>query len=275
MATNSVEICNRALTDIGARRITALSDPSKEGRACNDNYDISRKAVLRLHPWNFAIERVEITGVEVDSIADDGTGLIEVTTATVHGFTTGDRVTVSGVIGTSEANVTGEVTVSSTTVFTFDDSTFANTYVSGGVAALAAAYEYGFSFALPSDCLRVWTVSDASDNVLTKNEFRIESGRILTNHALVRLKYVKNVTTTTLFDTLFDELLAAHVANAIAYKITGSEAAKQMAMQNLKAKMQAARFVDSVEDPSVPLDGDEWIRSRWDTNQGYVRDPMT
>jgi len=275
MATNSVEICNRALTDIGARRITALSDPSKEGRACNDNYDISRKAVFRIHPWNFATTRIELTGFEIYFVGDGPGGTIFFSTSEAHGFTTGDRVTVASVIGTSEANRTGTVTVTGATNFYFDDTTFENTYVSGGIAAKAAAYEYGFSFPIPTDCLRVWTVSDGADNVLTKNEFRVESGRILTNYSLVRLLYITNVTTTTLFDSLFDELLAAHIANAIAYKITGSEAAKQMAAQKRKAKMQSARFVDSVEDPSVLLDADEWIRARWSTNQGFVRDPQT
>lgn len=274
MATNAVEICNNALSIIGARRITALSDPSKEARNCNDQYEICRKAILRLHPWNFALERVELTGVEVSSAQSNG-GAVQITTAAAHGFVTGDNVTVSGVIGTIEANMTGEITVDDTTNFTFDDSTFSNTYVSGGVAALAPAYEYAFKLPIPTNSLRLVSVSDAADNVLTKNEYRVESGFVLSNYSLLRVRYVRDEDDTTLFDPLFDELLAAYLANVIGYKITSSETVKQITAAHLKQKMQQARFVDSVEDPSVELDGDEWIRSRWSTNQGYVRDPMT
>lgn len=275
MATNSVEICNNALALIGARRITALTDPSKEARTCNDAYDGCRKAVLRLHPWNFATVRVRITGKSISAVVDNGSGLIKITTSSAHGLTTGDYVTVEGVVGTVEANQTAYVTVVNSTNFTLDDSTFTNTYVSGGVVALAAAYEYKFKFSIPTGSLRVWTVSDDSDNVLTKKEYRIEGAYILTNYSVIRVKYIDNVETTTRFDALFDELLAAYIADSIAYKITASETVREAAKRDLRGKMQAARFVDSTEDPSEEFDSDEWIRSRWSTNQGYVRDPMT
>ena len=275
MATNAVEICNNALALIGARRITALTDTTKEARTCNDIYDGARKAVLRLHPWNFATERVRITGKSISAAVDDGSGLIKITTSSAHGLTTGDYVTIEGVTGTVEANQTAYITVVDSTNFTIDDSTFENAYVSGGVVALAPSYEYKFKFSVPATSLRIWTVSDDADNVLTKREFRIEGAYILTNYSVIRVKYVKNIETTTQFDALFDELLSAYIADAIAYKITASETVREAAKRDLKQKMQAARFVDSTEDPSEELDSDEWIRSRWSTNQGYVRAPMT
>lgn len=276
MATNSVEICNNALTLIGTRRITSLSDPSKEARACNDNYDICRKALLRSHPWNFAMTRVELTGKTITAVVDNGSGLIKITTSAAHGLTTGDLVSVDGVVGTQEANVTANaVTVVNSTNFTLDNSEFENTYVSGGLVAPAPAYEYRFKHALPSGFMRICKASDTADNVLAHKEFTIEGQYLLTNYPTVRLEYVANTTTTTLFDPLFDEALAAMVAEKIAYKITGSESAQQRATQQLKKVMQSSRFVDSVENPSAPLDGDEWLRSRWSTNQGFVRDPMT
>ena len=58
MATDNVEICNSALSIIGTRKITSMSDPSVEGRECNSNYDLCRKAVLRDHRWGFASNRV-------------------------------------------------------------------------------------------------------------------------------------------------------------------------------------------------------------------------
>ena len=53
-----VGICNRALQKVGANRILALTDNSREARSCNNAYDSVRQALLRKYRWNFAITRV-------------------------------------------------------------------------------------------------------------------------------------------------------------------------------------------------------------------------
>lgn len=68
----------------------------------------------------------------VSGAADNGSGLIRITTATSYGYVTGDTVTISGVTGTTEANGTWIVTVISAATFDLQGSTFTNTYVSGG-----------------------------------------------------------------------------------------------------------------------------------------------
>lgn len=60
---SEVEICNRALQKIGADRIVALDQDSRNARACNSAYSVVRDAELRAHPWSFAIKR--------DSLAAD------------------------------------------------------------------------------------------------------------------------------------------------------------------------------------------------------------
>jgi hypothetical protein len=60
MASN-VEICNRALQKIGAKRITSLTDDdSKNARACNVAFESCKLAELREHPWSFAVARAEL-----------------------------------------------------------------------------------------------------------------------------------------------------------------------------------------------------------------------
>lgn len=54
---SAVEICNLALSYIGDSSITALSDSNDRARACNIHYAVQRDAVLRAHPWNFAVKR--------------------------------------------------------------------------------------------------------------------------------------------------------------------------------------------------------------------------
>lgn len=59
MASN-VEIANRALQKLGAKRITELTEDSRNARAVNSAFETLKKAELRRHPWNFAVSRAQI-----------------------------------------------------------------------------------------------------------------------------------------------------------------------------------------------------------------------
>ena len=63
MATTAVSICNSALIKVGAERITSLSDSSPVAILCNEQFTKLRDEVLRAHPWNCAITRVELASV--------------------------------------------------------------------------------------------------------------------------------------------------------------------------------------------------------------------
>ena len=67
----------------------------------------------------------------VSNAANNGSGLIRITLAT-HPFVTGQRVGISGITGTTEANGSWTITVISTTVIDLQGSTFANVYTAGG-----------------------------------------------------------------------------------------------------------------------------------------------
>jgi hypothetical protein len=62
MASN-VEIANRALTKIGANRIIALTDNTKEGRTVNSMFTLVRDAELRKRTWRFSIKRAELAAL--------------------------------------------------------------------------------------------------------------------------------------------------------------------------------------------------------------------
>lgn len=77
------------------------------------------------------------TTKSVSGAADNGAGLIRITTSAVHGLTTGNLVTIKSVGGTTEANNTDSnvawaVTVFDATKFDLDGSTFTNAWTSGG-----------------------------------------------------------------------------------------------------------------------------------------------
>jgi hypothetical protein len=60
MANSSIDICNLALTKVGAERISSFDDQTKGARTCKDHYEETRDALLRSHPWNFAIKRASL-----------------------------------------------------------------------------------------------------------------------------------------------------------------------------------------------------------------------
>ena len=58
-----VGICNIALTNLGVKRITSLTEDTAAARACNERYEDVRDAVLRAHPWNCARAQASLNAV--------------------------------------------------------------------------------------------------------------------------------------------------------------------------------------------------------------------
>jgi surface protein len=70
--------------------------------------------------------------VTVTNAVNNGSGLIRITTGAAHGRTTSDKIFISGVLGTTEANGGWIVTVIDATTVDLQASTFTNAYTSGG-----------------------------------------------------------------------------------------------------------------------------------------------
>jgi hypothetical protein len=71
---SKVSIANRALTYLGAKRITALSDDTLEAEAISTMYEQSLRSILSECLWTFATERVSLTRI-VDSPAWQNDGM--------------------------------------------------------------------------------------------------------------------------------------------------------------------------------------------------------
>lgn len=63
MPPSPVNICNIALSHLGAGGIDALTERSAEANACQLHYDIARDATLRDFPWNFATKRAVLAAL--------------------------------------------------------------------------------------------------------------------------------------------------------------------------------------------------------------------
>lgn len=67
---SDVQIANRALSKLGDKRITSLTQDSEPARAINECYVIVRQGEIRRHPWHFAKKRVSLAA-DVDTPAFD------------------------------------------------------------------------------------------------------------------------------------------------------------------------------------------------------------
>lgn len=64
---SQVEIVNVALTRLGADPITSLEDGSTEATIANTCWEVSRRAALRDHFWNFAITEATLNAIDGES----------------------------------------------------------------------------------------------------------------------------------------------------------------------------------------------------------------
>ena len=55
-----VQICNRAMQRLGAKRITSLTQDTPNARSCNFAYEPIRDAELRSHTWSSAVKRAQL-----------------------------------------------------------------------------------------------------------------------------------------------------------------------------------------------------------------------
>tara|TARA_R100000458_G_scaffold59881_1_gene72423 strand:- start:4949 stop:5518 length:570 start_codon:yes stop_codon:yes gene_type:complete len=61
LTTTETSISNSALVKLGAERINSLTETNRRAQLCNEQYEKVRDEVLRAHPWNFAIKRMELS----------------------------------------------------------------------------------------------------------------------------------------------------------------------------------------------------------------------
>lgn len=60
MSFSQVDICNKALTKVGAARIVAITDETRQARTLAAIWDMTRDVELAAHPWSFAIKKADL-----------------------------------------------------------------------------------------------------------------------------------------------------------------------------------------------------------------------
>ena len=72
MAATALELCNDALSEIGAANITSLTaNATKEDRVCNQFYAKLRDELLKQFSWNFAKKATPLNRIDLFDTSDD------------------------------------------------------------------------------------------------------------------------------------------------------------------------------------------------------------
>jgi len=122
--------------------------------------------------------------------------------------------------------------------------------------AVAPAFGYVYSYALPTDCLRVLHL-ERKDMV-----FKIEGRKLLTDESPARILYIKQVTDPNQFDAMFTEAFSARLAAELAISISESNSLYQNMMEVYRMKITDARSIDGQESGEPEIVADTWLDSR-------------
>lgn len=271
MSQTATDLANQALIHVGSAPVITdiTTDTSVEGVDIRTVLELCRQSVLRKHPWKFAKDRATIVLKSVTGAADNGAGLVRITSAG-HGLTTGNVVAVTGITGTTEANGTWTVTVISSSTFDLVGSAFVSTYISGGYFGLAADHSYTFKIPYPSSMLRF-----LAQNREERFGYSLEGQYILTDETTIKVRFIRDITTYSEWDPLAYECLALAIALKVCYKITQSNSLRKDLAEQLERLLRSARHTDSTEQDINIMEAEQWIDSRWGSPRDFVRDPGT
>lgn len=273
MAQNRTEIANLALAKLGTVTVTSIDALNvKEAAVARLHYGPSLNQALRDHPWGFALKYAGLLGSYPASNGSFDLWLPD----------RDDPVTFNYVAGweseAGESLVTGSVTLEDGSTATrwcvLDNTAAVIAFVSEDVQhpletngwvnpdtfddadvspAIPEKEVWKRAMALPSDCLTVRSITDATGQPVTAFVRGIGYGKqvIFTNTTgELKLAYTAAITDTTWFDAAFEDALVTLLAARMARGLTGSDAIEQSLLSAYQATLSNARFRDAQTDRS-------------------------
>jgi len=123
-------------------------------------------------------------------------------------------------------------------------------------ATTPPGFAYDYKYALPSDNLRII-------QVYTDGDYKIENGFVITNHTSCKVKYVADITDTSVWSGDFTELMSARLKAELAYSITRDKDMVTLSWKIFKDKEEQCKWADASEDiEDVFLGGTDLISVR-------------
>lgn len=126
------------------------------------------------------------------------------------------------------------------------------------------AFDFNYQFTLPDDYLRMCAVGLAG----TEDEYRIESGKILMDNAVLYLRYVWKNYNEASYSGLLVMALTLAMRAVLAYPVTQSTSLEQLIIQSIQPILKQARAIDSTEQPPETLGDFRLQTSRFTPRSG-------
>ena len=127
----------------------------------------------------------------------------------------------------------------------------------------APVIEYSYAYALPSDCLRVLKIHNATtDSVVSNLDYKIEGKNIVTDETTVYLVYVSLDTDPNNYDAYLREAISHQLAADICYSITNNATLANNYMTRADERLREARFIDATENSLDTVEANEFTDAR-------------
>ena len=125
------------------------------------------------------------------------------------------------------------------------------------------SFEYDYSYALPSDCLRCRYLVDSANNIIGDDyPWRIEGRHILTDLSEVNLVYTYRLTVVDDMDSLLRAAISARLAAEIAYPLTKSNSLQEVKFKFYLMKLVEAEHGNAQEGRPRKEATDPWLTAR-------------
>ncbi len=140
------------------------------------------------------------------------------------------------------------------------------------------AFDYLYSYDIPSDCLRPLEIKDSQGPWTVEYNEALSSAQILSNDTSINLRYIfRNVDEST-WDARFCEALAWRLCMELALSLTQSIPMKQEAEKSYQSQIALARAMNGQIGTLEPLVADLWSGARkgfrqWRAQTGQAGDP--
>ena len=123
--------------------------------------------------------------------------------------------------------------------------------------------EFNYSYALPSDFLRVMKIHNGTtDSIAADLPYKIEGKNIVTDQTTVYLVYVALDTDPNNYDAYLREAISHQLAADLAYAITNNATLANNYMTRADERLREARFIDATENSLDTVEANEFTDAR-------------
>jgi hypothetical protein len=130
--------------------------------------------------------------------------------------------------------------------------------------AVLPAFEFDYSFTLPSDCIRLYRILDPESGDPIEEKYKVEGNKVLCSYdAPLYIQYVADTDNFGLLHPHVYDVLAHTLAERISIPVTGKATIYNAMSRKLKELVDSAVFIDStVDTPPDPQGVDYYGDSR-------------